>query len=181
VWLPGLNPTTVVVAPAPANFPEAGSIGALTPSFSLRAADGQHWLVEDRGATLPVVLIDGADAATPAAVVLPLDDSIGTRVEATLRLLRTMTSRARGRPPNDLTPQQRTRLGLALRGLDGWLAGCSYRVIAQALFDQTRVPSGPDWKTHDLRDRTIRLCRRGIGLMRGGYLDLLRHPRRFRG
>jgi hypothetical protein len=181
VWLPRLNPATVVVAPAPANFPEAGPIGALTPSFSRRAADGEHWLVEDGGAPLLVVLIDGANAAAPAAVVLPLDGSIDTRVEAALRLLRAMTGRARGRPANDLTPQQRNRLGLALRGLDGRLAGCSYRTIAEALFGQTRVPSGPDWKTHDLRDRTIRLCRRGIDLMRGGYLDLLRHPRRFRG
>jgi hypothetical protein len=29
---------------------------------------------------------------------------------------------------------------------------------------------------HDLRDRTVRLCRRGIELMRGGYLDLPRDP-----
>ena len=76
--------------------------------------------------------------------------------------------------------QQRTRLGLALRSLDGRLAGCSYRAIAQALFGPTRVPAGSDWKTHDLRDRTIRLCRRGLDLMRGGYLNLLRHPRQFR-
>jgi hypothetical protein len=67
---------------------------------------------------------------------------------------------------------------LALRGLDGRLAGCSYHMIAEALFGHTRVPNGPDWKTHDLRDRTIRLCRRGIELMRGGYLNLLRYSRR---
>ena len=34
--------------------------------------------------------------------------------------------------------------------------------------------------THDLRDRTIRLVRAGVDLMRGGYLDLLRYPRRRR-
>jgi hypothetical protein len=181
VWLPHLNPATVVVAPAPARFTEASALGGLTLSFTRRAADGEYWLVEDGVAPLPVVLIDGADAAAPAAVVLPLDGSITARAEAALRLLRAMTGRARGRPPDDLTAQQRSRLGLALRGLDGRLAGCSYRTIAEALFGQPRVPGGPDWKTHDLRDRTIRLCRRGIDLMRGGYLDLLRHPRRFRG
>jgi hypothetical protein len=42
------------------------------------------------------------------------------------------------------------------------------------LFGDERVAAGPGWKTHDLRDRTIRLVRTGIELMQGGYLDLLR-------
>ena len=65
---------------------------------------------------------------------------------------------------------------LALRALDGRLAGETYRAIAQALFGAARVPAGPGWKTHDLRDRTIRLARAGLKLMQGGYLDLLRYP-----
>ena len=58
-----------------------------------------------------------------------------------------------------------------------WIAGYSYRIIAQALFGETSGSAGPAWKTHDVRDRTIRLCRRGLELMRGGYLALLRHRR----
>ncbi len=54
-------------------------------------------------------------------------------------------------------------------------------VIAQGLTGDTRVPTGAAWKTHDIRDRTIRLCRRGLELMRGGYLDLLRHWPKHRG
>jgi hypothetical protein len=73
-----------------------------------------------------------------------------------------------------LTQQRRHRLGLALRALDGRLAGASYRVIAAGLFGDARVPPGPGWRTHDLRDRTIRLVRAGMELMQGGYLDLLR-------
>jgi hypothetical protein len=180
VWLPHLNPTTVVVAPAPAKFREARPFGGLTSSFSRRAVDGEYWLVESGNEALPVTLLDGVNTSLPAAIVLPLDGSFGTRAEAGLRLWRIMTGRARGRPPDDLTAQQRGRLRLALRGLDGRLAGCSYRAIAQVLFGQSWVPSGPDWKTHEVRDRTIRLCRRGRDLMRGGYLSLLRTPRRFR-
>jgi len=45
------------------------------------------------------------------------------------------------------------------------------------LFGRARVPAGPAWKTHELRDRTIRLARAGMELMQGGYLDLLRYPR----
>jgi len=56
-----------------------------------------------------------------------------------------------------------------------WIAGSSYRVIAQALFGETGGSTGPAWKTHDVRDRTIRRCRRGLELMRGGDLALLRH------
>jgi hypothetical protein len=70
---------------------------------------------------------------------------------------------------------------LTLRALDGRLAGETYRGIARALFGAPRVPAGPAWKTHDLRDRTIRLVRTGVDLMQGGYLDLLRHQRRRNG
>ena len=44
------------------------------------------------------------------------------------------------------------------------------------MFGRARIPAGPGWKTHELRDRTIRLARAGMELMRGGYLDLLRYP-----
>ena len=64
-----------------------------------------------------------------------------------------------------------------LRALDGRLAGESYRIIAQSLFGRSHIPAGAGWKTHELRDRTIRLARAGLKLMRGGYLDLLRYPR----
>ncbi|WP_271552974.1 DUF2285 domain-containing protein [Bradyrhizobium sp. CCBAU 45394] len=63
---------------------------------------------------------------------------------------------------------------LALRAVDGWLEGNSYRNIAQGLFGKPRIPDR-GWKTHDLRSRTIRLVQMGLRLMRGGYRDLLRH------
>jgi hypothetical protein len=125
VWLPHLDPTTVVVAPAPQPFTEASPIAGLTPVFSRRAADGEHWLVGDRGDRLPVALIDGATAAMPAAVVIPVDGYFDMRTEAALRLWRAATGRPRGRRADRLTMQQRSRLGLTLRGLDGRLAGYS--------------------------------------------------------
>ena len=48
------------------------------------------------------------------------------------------------------------------------------------LFDRVHIPLGRAWKTHDLRDRTIRLVRTGLKLMRGGNLKLLRYSRRRR-
>ena len=71
-----------------------------------------------------------------------------------------------------LDPDART----ALRALDGRNEGKTYRAIAEGIFGKKRIPEHA-WKTHDLRNRTIRLVQRGLALMWGGYRDLLR-PRR---
>ena len=146
----------------------------LTPAFARRAVDGEHWLVNEGHDRLPAVLIGGANPELPAAVVIPLDADFVTRADAALRLWRLVSGRPHGRPPDRLTPQRRHRLGLALRALDARLVGEPYRVIAAGLFGDARVPAGPGWKTHDLRDKAIRLVRAGMELMQGGYLDLLR-------
>lgn len=149
----------------------------MTPTFERSAGDASYWLVNERHGRLPVVLIGGASAATSAAVVIPLDADFGTRADAALRLWRIATGRPRVRPPDRLTRQRRHRLALSLRALDARLADQTYRAIAQNLFGRARIPAGPAWKTHELRDRTIRLARAGMELMQGGYLDLLRYPR----
>ena len=102
---------------------------------------------------------------------------ISARAAAALRLWRIITGQPRRSRPARLTRQRHQRLTLALRALDARLAGESYRAIGQGLFGRTRILAGPDWKTHDLRDRTIRLVRAGLALMRGGYRDLLQQAR----
>ena len=174
MWLVHLDPAAVLVVPAPEAFRSASRIGMLTPAFARRAVDGEYWLVDDGHNGLPAVLIGGANRDLPAAVVIPLDADFRIRADAALRLWRLVTSRRRGHLPDRPTLQRRHRLGLALRALDARLAGASYRVIAAGLFSDARVPAGPGWKTHDLRDRTIRLVRAGMELMQGRYLDLLR-------
>jgi hypothetical protein len=66
---------------------------------------------------------------------------------------------------------------LALRALDARAEGNTYRTIAEVLFGAKRIPERA-WKTHDLRNRTIRLVQSGFALMRGGYRELLRQSRR---
>jgi hypothetical protein len=146
----------------------------LRPAFARRAVDGEHWIINDGHGRLPALLMRGANPDLPAAVVIPVDNDFATRADAALHLWRLVSGRPHRHPPDRLTRQRRRRLGLALRALDGRLAGESYRVIAAGLFSDARVPAGPGWKTHDLRDRTIRLVRAGVELMQGGYLDLLR-------
>ena len=179
VWLPHIDPTTVVVGPAPDEFIEARSISEVTLPLSRLTANGEHWLL-DRGCdALSIALIGGADTARRVAVVIPLDDSFPVRAEAAGCLFNALTGHP-GRTPNALTVQQRRRLGLVLRGLDGWLERCSYRQIAKVLFRPNSIPAGRGWKTHEPRGRTIRLCSRGRDLMHGAYLNLLRHPGEFR-
>ena len=180
IWLPHLDPSAVLVASAPQGFRNASGLGTVTPTFERRGPGGNYLIVNDGHGRMPLVLIDGADPATPAAAVIPLDSDFAARAEAALRLWRFATGRPRRRPPDRLTLQRRQRLVLTLRALDGRLDGETYREIAQALFGATRVPTGVGWKTHDLRDRTIRLARAGVTLMQGGYLELLRYPARQR-
>jgi hypothetical protein len=180
VWLPHLNPATVVVAQAPDEFSDARPINELTPAFSRRATDSEHWLIDHGGDALSLALIDGADAALPAAAVIPLDGSLPMRIEALRHLWEAMTGHVSGRTPDGLTAQQRSRLRLILRSLDGWLADCSYREIAKVLFGPDSVPAGRAWPSHRLHGQIRRLCDRGRDLMNGAYLDLLRFPRQFR-
>jgi hypothetical protein len=148
--------------------------------FRRRADDGEYWIVESAEGRLPLLLLDDTTAATPVAAVVPFDETFAARADAALRLWQIVTAQPRSHAPDRLTRLQRHRLVLTLRALDAHLAGETYRGIAQALFGRARIPSGKGWKTHDLRDRTIRLVRTGLELMRGGYLKLLRHPRRRR-
>lgn len=180
-WLQHIDPTAVVVVPAPEGFGRSLSLSGLTPRFDRDAPEGRYFLTEASDGRLPVVLTNGASATTPGAVLIPIDADFATRADAAMHLWRAITGQPRGSRPARLTRQRRQRLTLALRALDGRLAGESYRVIGQGLFGRTRIPAGPGWKTHELRDQTIRLVRAGLALMRGGYRDLVRHGRAHRG
>ncbi|MET4260878.1 hypothetical protein ABIC09_005843 [Bradyrhizobium sp. S3.12.5] len=102
----------------------------------------------------------------PYSAELPFGTDFKIRTYAAHRLWRAINGRAPGPPYHQLSPQQRERLALALRALDGQMDGASYRIIAEVLFGRKRVTEH-GWKTHDLRSRTIRL-------VHGGYRALLR-------
>jgi hypothetical protein len=136
--------------------------------------DGRYVIIRDGGGELRLWLRD-ASPDQPLAIVMPLNDDLPTRAEAALCLWARIAGRAAGdrREPLALTRQRRDRLVLMLRALDGHLANASYREIAQVLFDARRLEREA-WKTSSLRDRTIRLVKGGLALMRAGYRKLLR-------
>ncbi|WP_347337288.1 DUF2285 domain-containing protein [Bradyrhizobium tropiciagri] len=111
------------------------------------------------------------------AAELPFDGDFDARAYAARRLWRTLNGRAPGPAFHQLSEQRRKRLSTAIRALDAHSAGGSYRIIAEALFDKRRIPENA-WKTHDLRNRTIRLVQTGLALMRGSYRKLLRRVRK---
>lgn len=145
------------------------------PLGSSVAADGPEYLVAHRGTAFRVHLDDAGIA--PSAVLLPLDQFFESRATAALRLWRGLAGRNPGPDPAVLPKARRDRLILALRALDGRLDDATYREIASALFGDVSV-SDRGWKSHDLRDRTIRLVRFSLGMMRSGYRRLLLYPYR---
>jgi hypothetical protein len=178
VWLPRLDPATVLLIPAPGPFSASRSLVSLTPIFRRQASDGEHWVVSDGDGRFALLLMGGFEINTPVASVSPFDTNFAARADPALRLVRLLTGERAIPLAVSLTQLQRQQLVFALRALDAHLAGATYREIAEVLFGEARVPTGSSWKTHDLRGRTIRLVRAGLRLMRGGYLDLLRHTRR---
>ena len=139
--------------------------------------DRPERLIERQGSLFRLHILEDAGEQAPC-VVLPLDQMFEIRATAALRLWRGLTGRSPGRDPAMLPAARRDRLALALRALDARLDKASYRDIAEALFGTGRVPER-GWKTHDLRDRTVRLVRLGHAMMQGGYRRLLLYP--FRG
>lgn len=179
-WAPEALPTVVPVGQALP--PSLGTsvtldLNALSDGEIRQAPDGWHALLRMRGVEHRLWLKEPPLTTSTYVVELPLDDDFEMRAHAARRLWRALNGKPPGPPFHTLSSQRRQRLALALRALDARMGGNSYRVIAEVLFGTERIPEHA-WKTHDLRNRTIRLVQSGFALMRGGYRELLRHPRR---
>jgi hypothetical protein len=144
---------------------------------SRRASDGWHVLFRLCGIEHRLFLKEAPAIGESYAAELPFDDVFDIRVHSARRLWRALNGRSAGLPFHQLSPQRRQRFALALRALDARMEGATYRMIAEGLFGAKRIPERA-WKTHDLRNRTIRLVRSGLALMHGGYRELLRLSRR---
>jgi hypothetical protein len=171
---------------APEVLPVVLAVGAiLPPAISLRlpadlrsagqlshAPDGWHAVVRIGDTSHRLWLKEIPSAASPIAIELPLDADFHLRALAAHRLWRALGGRTPPASLDHLSPQRRQRLTLSLRAVDGRNEGNSYRAIAEVLFGRDRIPER-GWKTHDIRNRTIRLVRTGLALIRGGYRALL--------
>jgi hypothetical protein len=138
-----------------------------------RASDGWHAIVPLGGANHRLWMQELPPGGSTLAVELSLDADFDLRARAANRLRNAIEQAPLGPVLLPLTFQRRQRLTLAIRATDGRLEGNTYREIAGGLFGWQRT-LGRDWRTHDLRNRTIRLVQSGFALMSGGYRALLR-------
>ncbi|MGZ5871786.1 MAG: DUF2285 domain-containing protein [Bradyrhizobium sp.] len=153
------------------------SLAEMSAGEIRQASDGWCVLLRIGGIEHRLWLREPPVAEQAYAAELPFDENFEIRAHAARRLCRALYGRPAGPASHELSPQRRQRLALALRALDGRIEGNSYRAIAEGLFGAKRIPER-GWKTHDLRNRTIRLVQSGFALMRGGYRELLRQVRR---
>jgi hypothetical protein len=149
----------------------------LTEAQLRQGPDGWHAVLHLYKVEHRVWFKEAPVVAGTYAVELPLDRDFEFRADAGRRLWRALNGRPAGPPLHALSTHRRRRLTLALRALDGRTDGSTYREIAEVLFGAGRI-SERDWRTHDLRNRTIRLVQSGFALMRGGYRALLRQSSR---
>jgi hypothetical protein len=113
---------------------------------------------------------------TPAAALILLDDMALDRLEAAARYWRAL--RSQPVPPDPrMTSQRRQRLRQMLRVVDARLERQTYRAIALTLFPKHRIDAA-SWAGDAIRETIIRLARDGMKLVRGGYRDLLKRPRK---
>jgi hypothetical protein len=152
-------------------------LGGLNKGQLRQGPDGWHAVLYLHGAEHRVWLKEAPVVTVTYAVELPFDRDFEFRADAGRRLWRALNGRPPWVPLHALSAHRRRRLALALRALDARMDGSTYREIAEVLFDASRI-SERDWRTHDLRNRTIRLVQSGFALMRGGYRALLRPPSR---
>jgi Uncharacterized conserved protein (DUF2285) len=174
LWTAASLPSVIPIARLPPDLKRQADSLSLEPAL---AQEGPERLIERQGSLFRLHVLEDVGEQVPC-VVLPLDEVFEIRATAALRLWRSLTGRSPGRDPAMLPATRRDRLTLALRALDRRLEKASYRDIAEALFGISRMPER-GWKTHDLRDRTVRLARLGHAMMQGGYRRLLLYP--FRG
>jgi hypothetical protein len=179
-WAPEVLPTVIPIRPAQpfsADTRVSLKLDELTAGELRQAPDGWYAVLHLRGVEHRVWLREPPVIAKTYAVELPFDRDFEFRAHAARRLWRALNDRPAGPPLHVFSAQRRRRLTLALRALDARMDGSTYREIAEVLFGAGQIPERA-WKTHDLRNRTIRLVQTGFALMRGGYRALLRPPSR---
>ena len=179
LWTAASSPSVIPIMSRPAALADPDRMPASALSLGQALAQSEPlWLIQRQGTLFRLHLLEAPGEGMPC-VVLPLDQYFDTRVKVAIRLWRVLRGCSPDRHPASFSHARRERLILALRALDGRLAMASYRDIAQVLFGTSRIPER-GWKTHDTRDRTVRLVRLGLSLMQGGYRQLLLCPYRGR-
>jgi hypothetical protein len=177
-WLPQNAPGILIVGQAPAGFVTDAPFDAtvLGPVRADRMnADGRRVAIADTSSDFHVWLQD-APAELRPAVILPLDRACELRLDLALRFIRRLRGGHVTLLPRALrlTSIQRTRLIQMLHAFDVRSNGGGPRDIAAEVLDakDATLPA-IEWKSSATRRKANRLIRDSLGLVSGGYLNLL--------
>lgn len=143
-------------------------------SFAHEAVPSQLRLCGERYSVDLAAIGDGK----PLAALITLDELTPDRLTALGRFWAALTGKTVAPDPR-ITPQRRRRAQQMLRVVDARATGATYRAIADQIFPQ-HDQDAATWVGSAIRETTIRMARDGMKLVRGGYLALLRRPRRDR-
>jgi hypothetical protein len=151
-------------------------IDRLPPAtFAAERVDGRHLLWREQHDERRIWILPEAGATVPVAALIPFDRHVPLRLESVLRLWERLTTSAVPPIVSPLTRQQRRRMILMLRALDGRHEHATYRDLAAILIDpDVRNQSRRDWLTSPRRAQIIRIVKDGIRRVHGGYRELLR-------
>jgi len=147
-----------------------GSLNKTTIKFQRHSADGVDILVSHQDAVRQIFIPQATGHDEQLCAIIPMDQMADKRLDATRDYLRSLTGRKAltKKPPRN----KNERMPSALRALDGYLSGATYREIAYSFYDAARLETEP-WRVSSVRDTTIRLVRSGLALMRKDYRKLL--------
>ena len=141
----------------------------------MERGDGRHILWRQASDEQRIWILPDTNPSAPIAAVIPFDMHVAQRVEAVLHLWHRLTDAAVRPVASSLTEQQRRRMILMLRALDGRQQHATYRDLAATLLDPgVRRQSRRDWLTSSYRSQIIRLVKDAVSRMEGGYRELLR-------
>lgn len=175
IWDVAAQPTAVVLGTA--SFANDSSVRFADLPVAVLAEDiddRRHELWPDDGDHQQVLIMGRPAGSMPVAAIVPLDAHTTARLDAVRRLWRRLTGRPASTPVLPITAQQRRRLILMLRALDGWREHATYRELATILLNaDVRRQSRRDWLTSTTRAQMIRIVRDAVRRMEGGYRDLL--------
>lgn len=175
LWDARVLPTAIVLTASPPIAPEALRFEQLPQAtFAVQDAEGYHALWREQHDERQIWILPETEPGAPVAALIALDSYLPLRVESVLRLWERLAQGV-SRPVLPLTVQQRRRLILMLRALDGRHEHATYREIAAILLDpDVARQSRRDWLTSPRRAQIIRIVKDGVRRMEGGYRDLLR-------
>jgi hypothetical protein len=175
LWDVNVLPTATLLTAAPPATESVLHFDALpSPAFSVDREDGRHMLWRETHDGGRIWILPNTSPNAPVAAVIPFDKHLPQRLEGVLGLWRHLTGAATKPAVSPLTGQQRHRMILMLRALDGRQQHATYRDLAATLLDpDVRLQSRSDWLTSSRRAQIVRLVKDGIRRRDGGYRDLL--------